>query len=285
MASPESKPPKLYNYPLSFGCQIVRLCAFEKGVIWREITVDGGPDPEVFDPWFVALTPAMELPVLSHGGRIFAGAQAICRYLDGAFDGPLLDHRDEAQTWIDLVESLPIALLTAARFPRFGRRLLQRRFLRLEARAATNPELAELYGRKATEIDRLARDLSSPERIAAVERQLEVVLDRAEAALAHRPFLTGDRFTLADVFWAALLARLTLLGHDRLWSADRRAGLAAYWTRLQDRRSFARAGLRTQLSLSDLASAVLRSHWSGLLRIVLALTLAAVGFWLWRNYA
>ena len=285
MADPASKPPKLYNYPLSFGCQIVRLCSVEKGVTWREVTVDAGSDPEIFDPWFVALTPAMEPPVLCHSGRTVAGAEAICRYLDGAFDGPLLDHRNEAQTWIDLVEGLPVALLTAARFPRFARRLLRRHFLRLEERATVNPGLAELYGRKAAEIDRLAQDLSSPDRISAVERQLEVTLDHAEAALAHRPFLTGDRFTLADVFWAVLLARLTLLGHDHLWSAGRRPGLAAYWARLQERSGFAKAGLRTRLSPGDLASAALRSRWSGLLRIVLALALAAIGFWLWRSYA
>ncbi|WP_119167713.1 glutathione S-transferase family protein [Algihabitans albus] len=276
---------QLYNHPLSFMCQIVRLCLVEKGLSWRRTTVDIGPGLEAFDPWFVKLNPAMELPVLCDRERVVTGTEAICRYLDGAFDGPLLDHRGEAQAWIDLVDRLPVALLTAARFPRLALRHLRRQFHRLEDRAAVNPDLAGLYNAKAIEIDRLARDLSSPDRIVAVERQLEVTLDRAEAALAHRPFLTGEHFTLADVFWAVLLARLALLGHGRLWAEGRRPGLAAYWARLQVRPSLTQAGVRSRLSPRDIAWIALRSRWSGFLRLVFASALAVAGVLLWKAYA
>lgn len=285
MAQRAAKPLQLYSHPLSFACQIVRLCLVEKGLAWRPSSVDIGPGLEAFDPWFASLNPAMEVPVLRDGERVVAGVETICRYLDGAFDGPLLDHRGEARIWIDLVERLPVTLLTAARFPRLAWHHLRRQFHRLEDRAAANAGLADRYNAKAIELDRRARDLSSPDRIAAAERQLEVTLDRAEAALAHRPFLTGDQFTLADIFWAVLLARLTLLGHDHLWADGHRPGLAAYWARLRARPSLAEAGVRTRLSALDIAWIGLRSRWSGFFRLVVALALAVVGVLLWQASA
>ncbi len=284
MVTSAGAPPLLYDHPLSHACQIVRLCLAEKGVSVRRRTVDIGPGLAVYDPWFAALSPRMRVPLLVHEGRRLAGPEAICRYLDGAFAGPLLDHRNEAQPWLDLERGLQLELLDYARLGTAGRRDLRRRFRRLEARAAANPGLAELYAAEASRVDRLARDLDSPEAVAAVERQLEVTLDRAEAALAHRTYLTGDDYTLADVFWLCLLARLQVLGYGHLWRGGARPMLATYWERLKGRPTLAKAGVRTRIAPRDLALVWLGGHWEGVLRAALAAGLLAAGWAVWRTY-
>jgi tetrachloro-p-hydroquinone reductive dehalogenase len=273
--------PLLYHHPLSFDSQIVRLCAAEKGVRLRRRAVDALPGTETFDPWFVALNPAMRVPLLLHGTRTISGAEAICRYLDGAFEGPLLDHRNEAQPWIDLALGLPVELLSYARAGALGRRDLRRRFRKLESRAETNPPLAPLYAQRAEEVDRLARDLAGPAGVAAARRQIEVLLDRADAALAHRPYLTGEGYTLADAVWTVLLARLALLGYGRLWAPDVRPTVAEWWRRVRARPSVRKAGVRTRLSPLDLVAVPLRSAWVPLLRALLAAALVAAAVWAW----
>lgn len=276
--------PVLYDYPLSFGCQVARLCLVEKGVAFRRRTVDIGPGMAHLEPWFVATNPAMTLPVLFHEDRYVHGVDAICRYVDGAFEGPLLDHRNDAQGWIDLALGQPIQLLTYARWPRWAQGDLRRRFRRLEALARINPALTALYAQKAEEVDRLARDLRWPERVAASQRQLEVILDQAEAALTHRPYLAGDAYTLADMVWTALLARLAFLGYGHLWARDVRPQVAEWWQRVSTRPSVRKAGVRARLSLWDLAGAALRSWWGPALRLLTAVALFAGAYGAWLHF-
>jgi glutathione S-transferase len=274
----------LYHHPLSHACQIVRLCLAEKGVRARLRTLDRDARLDVYDPWFVELNPEMSVPVLRHEARVLVGPMEICRYVDGAFQGPLLDHRQEAEPWMELAQSVQLELLEYAHRRGAGRRALRRRFDRLEARAESNPRLAGHYIREAERIDALARSLDEPDTLAAVERQLEVVLDRAEAALAHREYLTGDTYTLADVFWLCLLARLQTLGYNGLWHGGERPMLAAYWERLKDRPALAEAGVRAHVAPRDVAGLWLASHWEGVLRGLLLAGLAAAGWLVWRLY-
>jgi glutathione S-transferase len=67
-------------------------------------------------------------------------------------------------------------------------------------------------------------------------------LDALGAQLAGhgRPWIAGDRFTLADVSWVVILDRLVEADWDDFfWGAGKRPAIDAYWRRLQARPSYA----------------------------------------------
>ncbi len=75
------------------------------------------------------------------------------------------------------------------------------------------------------------------------------------------PWLAGDRFTLADVSWIAILDRLVEADwQERFWGAGRRPAVAAYWERLRARPSWrteieAQRCAITRRGIADLARA------------------------------
>jgi glutathione S-transferase len=66
-------------------------------------------------------------------------------------------------------------------------------------------------------------------------------LDRLDEQLAKHggPWITGERFTLADVSWMVILDRLTEADwHGYFWGGGSRPELRAYWKRLTERNSY-----------------------------------------------
>jgi len=75
--------------------RIARFALFEKGVDYRlEHLNPFEPDPGKAGP---DLHPFGKMPVLRHGGLTFYETQAIVRYVDEAFPGPVLTPGDAAQ--------------------------------------------------------------------------------------------------------------------------------------------------------------------------------------------
>jgi len=78
------------------------------------------------------------------------------------------------------------------------------------------------------------------------------------------PWIAGDRYTLADVSWVVILDRLAEADWDEFfWGSGRRPIVAAYWKRLQARRSFGSAVRdarcrTTQKGIADLKEAKAR---------------------------
>lgn len=78
----------------------------------------------------------------------------------------------------------------------------------------------------------------NPKLVDEARAQLGPVLDVLERALAARPFILGQEFTVADVMLGSTLGWARMLGTVD----DARANLASYVTRLSTRPAFQRAG-------------------------------------------
>ncbi len=65
------------------------------------------------------------------------------------------------------------------------------------------------------------------------------------------PWITGERFTLADVSWMVILDRLVETDWDGvLWGGDARPKVAAYWRRLAGRESYLAAVLEMRCPIT-----------------------------------
>jgi glutathione S-transferase len=104
---------KLYDYELSGNCYKVRLLL---GALWlpfERIELDFYPGCEHKSPWFLAINPLGQLPVIDDRGFILREAQAILVYLAARYDATgLWCPRDDAAAlarilmWLGFAESL-----------------------------------------------------------------------------------------------------------------------------------------------------------------------------------
>jgi glutathione S-transferase len=87
------EPVRLHGYRYSVYSRIARLVLLAKGVAHERVEVDpfGGLSGE-----YLALHPFGLVPALTHGNFTLFETNAITRYVDRAFDGPLLQPEDAA---------------------------------------------------------------------------------------------------------------------------------------------------------------------------------------------
>ncbi|MBY5942982.1 glutathione S-transferase family protein [Halomonas sp. DP5N14-9] len=162
----------------NFVRSVVLVC-HEKGIEHSVGMEVEGRRVELHSPEFKALNPFDKIPVLIHGERRLYESVAICRYLEGAFDGPDLLPRDD---WTRAqVDQWCAALATQA-----DQAIVRRYLLELVFPKGPNGEVREDRVREA-----------APE----VARILTIL----EHQLAGRDFLVGDGFTLADALAAPML--------------------------------------------------------------------------------
>src|SRR5690606_32803592 len=79
-----------------------------------------------------------------------------------------------------------------------------------------------------------------------------------EAVLAEHPFLGGAHYSLADVAWAVILARLQMAGHQRWWESGKRPRVAAWYERMRARPSYRAAWVWDRLHADVMAPLVAR---------------------------
>jgi glutathione S-transferase len=77
---------RLYDYELSGNCYKVRLLLGILGVSFERVPLDFYPEREHKQPWFLAINPLGELPVIDDAGLILRDAQAILVYLASRYD-------------------------------------------------------------------------------------------------------------------------------------------------------------------------------------------------------
>jgi glutathione S-transferase len=80
----------LYDYDLSGNCYKVRLLLALLGIDYHRHPIDFYPGREHKSPWFLALNPLGQLPVLEDDGLLLRDAQAILVYLASRYDGSAL---------------------------------------------------------------------------------------------------------------------------------------------------------------------------------------------------
>lgn len=239
---------ELYHFPPSLCSQKVRLALSEKDVAWTSRLVNIGPPMENYEPWYARINPGLVVPTLVIDGEVITDSARIVVAIDRRLPGPDLAAEDpEVQRWIALQDGLNIREIAySARSGILGfltKGSFEKRLEVLRAQQRASPELAEVYQRRIDDV--LAwRDVSaSAEEIEARTRAVHDAAKQVAEALADREWIAGGRYTLADVVWTVMLARLTFMKLDRDWPEP----LRAYYRRVRARPSFQTADVWERL--------------------------------------
>ena len=188
----------LYTNPMSRG-RIARWMIEETGAPYETVVL--GYADSMKGPDYLAVNPMGKVPAIVHDGRVVTEGAAICAYLAEAFPeaglAPTADERADYYRWLFFAAG-PI-----------------------EA-AVTNRSL----GVVPTEQQQRMAGYGNYDR----------VVDVFEQAVTGRDFITGDRFTAADVY----------IGSQAIWGMQfgtlpKRPALEAYAERLTGRAAYKRA--------------------------------------------
>jgi glutathione S-transferase len=241
---------ELYHYHDSICSQKVRLALAEKNVPYAShivslITHDN------LKPDYVRINPRAVVPTLVVDGQPIIDSATIVRYVAVHFPGPSLIPADAAAAglmteWVERGDLLPIREVTYREMSAMAgpageimRHSLAARRALIEGYMAEAPELADAYTAKLVDVDDWEPAMGDPQRIADEMVVIEQAMNELEALLSVAPWIAGDAFTLADIVWIPVIARLKLVRLDaKLWQAGRRPAVAAYWERLKARPSF-----------------------------------------------
>lgn len=155
---------------------------------------------EQHEPWFLALNPEGQVPVLEHDGALITQSSVILEYLEDAFpDSPSLRPGDpigkaRMRVWTKFVDEQVMPYVSIHGWHRMvgviARSIEAGEFERLMARVPLH-EQREKW--------RTARAGFSASDLANATRKVEVAVDRAEAQLKQTPWIAGSSFSLADI--------------------------------------------------------------------------------------
>ena len=227
---------ELYHHGTSVCAAKIRIALAEKGLAWEGHYVDILKG-EQHAPAYLRLNPKAVVPTLVHDGKVIRESTLIGEYLDDAFPDPPLKpaspfNRVEMRLWTKrLDEELhpSCGIVTYAVSHR-------------HAVLANGPDAVEAYVNKVAPERRprrrqmLERGIDDPEARVAL-----MVYDRfladMETALGDRPWLAGDRFSLAEVGVIPYVNRLDMLQLSGLWT-ESRPRLTDWFERIKARPSF-----------------------------------------------
>lgn len=251
--------PLLYDYPGSVCCQMARLTLAEKGVAYDKHLVDIMGKPEQFEPWYTALNPRAVVPTLRLGHEIVCDTFNIVARVDADFPGPPLTPdfpagRETMDALMRAVMGLHYGvLLYCKRLDPDGRsRHIEERGRFLRAMRDEHPERGEALDRRIAGNERLQKLLADPAEVERHVGEAHALVETLDAALAERPFVAAKRYTLADAFASAALARFRLHGFEQWWSNGANPNVADYYRRMKGRPSWTAAGIIDSGSEHDL---------------------------------
>ena len=230
----------LYDHRTSICSQMARLALVEKGLPHTRRSVDIMETNEQFEPWYVALNPKAVVPTLKIGAdEIVTDTKRIVRRID-EFEGPDLSGDETAQDWLDRIMSLHYGvLLYRKRLDPDGTapQVVARGNL-LRELATERPDLKDLIAARLDGNARFQKILKDPALMAPFVDEANDLLAQMSGALADQAFLAGPRYSVADCFATAALARFTIHGFAEEWAGG---PLEGYYARMKARPSFVAA--------------------------------------------
>ncbi len=258
--------PVLYHYPASFSSQIVRLALVEKGVRWRSKIVDIIGAHAHYKPKYMELNPNGVVPTLVHDQKEIIDCIAIAIYINNHFPGPHLiptdeRRRDLMEQWVNLQQRLPerellYSMMSGTRAA-IAHQDLERRKKTLQEAAKKHEELSDLYEEKYDDIASLDRIIGSEAVANKHQLTLRSMIDMLEEVMRKSTWLAGDDYSLADVVWTVLLARLDMLGLAHMWEDGSHPFVAGYYKAVKARPSFKKAKIYNRTPWSSYADAIL----------------------------
>jgi glutathione S-transferase len=232
----------------------------EKGLAFESIYVDLHKF-EQHQPWFTAINPEGQVPVLVHDGTIVTHTTVINEYLEDAFpDTPQLRPANPAgkarmRYWNKFVDEHVTNYVSMHGW---------HRMVGVIARGVESGEfeamLANIPLYEQREKWKAARSGFSEADLANATRKIEVAVDKAEAQLAQTPWLAGDMYTLADINFYSHCGMMVERMFPELDVATRAPRLIDWRDRIT-----ARPAMQAALKSEDRTAPGLRT-WAGAVR-------------------
>jgi glutathione S-transferase len=176
----------------------------EKGLQFESVYVDLHKF-EQHEPWFVAINPEGQVPVLDHDGHIITHTTVIGEYLEDAFPAaPPLRPADafgkaRMRYWNKFCDEHVMNFVSMHGW---------HRLVSVIARSIDGGEFEKLMTRiplhEQREKWRTARSGFSEADLANATRKIEVAVDKVEQQLRQTPWLAGEQYTLADINFFAI---------------------------------------------------------------------------------
>ncbi|GAA0744306.1 glutathione S-transferase family protein [Sphingomonas sp. ABOLD] len=187
----------LYTNPQSRG-RIARWMLEEVGATYRVEVLDYASTMK--GDTYLAINPMGKVPAIVHGGKVVTECAAICAYLAEAFPdaglAPLPQERADYYRWLFYAAG-PVEQATTNNFAKFE-----------------SGEQSRMFG----------------------YGNYDLVVDVLDGLLSSRAYVTGDRFTAADVYLGSQIGWTTLFG-----MLPKRDSFLAYLERVQSREAYKRA--------------------------------------------
>lgn len=207
--------PQVFGAAYSVYVRIVRLALAEKGIDYALVPVDvfaeGGPPPGHLDRH-----PFGRIPAFAHGDFSLYETGAITRYIDDAFDGPILQPADVRQ------------------------RARCNQLISIADNYAY-PQL--VWGLYVERVAKPARGAVADEaRIAAALPKARACLAAMSSLMADNAWMAGPQLTLADLYAAPMVDYLLIAPEGRRLLPDY-GNLAAWWSRIAVRPSMTTTAL------------------------------------------
>lgn len=229
----------LYHHAFSMNSQKVRLALEEKGLDYVSHSLNPllgkDLDVEIFQ-----VNPNGKIPVFSTGSCVIRETLPIIQFID-SINEPLGTQgvdREKVLEWMKTVSEWSPKLFTLSHIPSKLRRYLSRFKRRVAiARMADNPDMSSKYRLKLQNVYATEDLLGDREAVDANKLQLISMLDAAERQLLSTEYLAGGSFTMADVMFIPVLARLELLSVDNEYIHSRQH-LSKYWVKMKQRPTY-----------------------------------------------
>ena len=229
----------LYNFPQSTCSQKVRLSLWEKGLEFEDHIVDH-KTREHLQPPYLKLNPNGVVPTLVHDGDVIIDSSVICEYLEEIYPETSLSMDDPVgrahmRKWLRYFEEVPTP---AIRVPSFNQYLAKRYANMSDDQYA---QMAENHPIRKHFYQRLDKNHFSDAETQQSMDHLQQAIDRVEAALGadKRPWLMGDRLTIADICLMPTIDRMADLGLSAMWE-DAHPNVTAWYQRFAARPAFAK---------------------------------------------
>lgn len=229
----------------------------EKGIDYESVYVDLHKF-EQHQPWFTAINPEGQVPVLEHDGAIITHTTVINEYLEDAFpDTPPLRPNTplgnaRMRYWNKFVDEHVMNYVSMHGW---------HRMVGVIARGIESGEFEALVERiplhEQREKWKTARSGFSEAELANATRKIELAVDKVEAQLAGTPWLAGDTFTLADINYYAMCGMMVERMFPEMDIAKRAPRMVEWRERVT-----ARPAVAAALNAEDRTAPGLRT-WTG----------------------
>lgn len=257
---------ELYHNGFSLCSKKLRVCLAELGLPYQshpiELIETGWY--ENIAPEFLAVNPGATVPVLVHQGHpVYESHDQIVYAADHAGEpgAALLPQDPEAKArvdhWIDCASLVGNVLegtrqragscIPGLTLPIFATMMAHIPYRKIWVGLRRHPDKkrpALFLGLKVLGVRGMTKVPPLMKLLAVSREHMGAHLDAVGQELEKHggPWITGERFTLADVSWVVILDRLVEAGwEDFYWGRGQRPAVAAYWERLQARPSFSSA--------------------------------------------